>query len=134
MIQFDLVDQRATTPKQNGRIASLAEQRIFVTARDISKKLRKTGATVNERMSLEQSSSQMQLTFIKALVLTKVRRKNGLKIKQSYELETGDLFRQDNHSAKYSKRIGMKLARRKEDRGNCQVLDQVECSGLFFKS
>ena len=103
-------------------------------ARDISKKLRRTRATVNERMALERSSSQIQSTFIKALVLTKVRRKNGLKLKQSYELETGDLFRQDNHSAKYSERIGMKLARRKEDRGNCKVLDQVECSGLFFKS
>ena len=46
----------------------------------------------------------MQPTFIKATVLTKVHRKNGPKIKQSYELRTGDLFRRDNHSFKYSKK------------------------------
>ena len=33
--------------------------------------------------------------------------------KQSYELGTGDLFRRDNHSSKFSKRIDMELDRKK---------------------
>ena len=44
---------------------------------------RKTEATVNERTVLERSSSQIQSTFIKAMALTEVHRRNGLKIKHS---------------------------------------------------
>ena len=45
---------RATTPKQDEQIVSLAEQQTFVTARNIANKLRKTGATVNEGATILQ--------------------------------------------------------------------------------
>ena len=40
---------RGTTHKQDEQIVSLAEQQTFVTAQDIGNKLRKAGATVNEK-------------------------------------------------------------------------------------
>ena len=40
---------RETTHKQDEQIVSLSEQPTIVTDRDIANKLRKTGATVNER-------------------------------------------------------------------------------------
>ena len=41
---------QATTLKQDEQIISLVEQQTLVTARDIAHNLRKTGATVNEKM------------------------------------------------------------------------------------
>ena len=70
---------RGTTLKQDKQIVSLAKQQKFVTVRDISNKSTKTGATVNERTALEQSSSHTQSIFIKVIVFTEVHRKNCLK-------------------------------------------------------
>ena len=67
----------------------------------------------NDTTTFERSSSQVQLTLIKAIALPEVQRKNGFKIKQSYELGRGDPFRWDSHSCRYSERIGMELARKK---------------------
>ena len=44
---------RATTHKQDEQIVSLAEQQIFVTARDIANELRNIAATVNERITIQ---------------------------------------------------------------------------------
>ena len=50
---------QGTTLKQDEQIACLAEQKRFVTARDIANKLKKTEAIVNERTALERSRSQL---------------------------------------------------------------------------
>ena len=55
-------------------------------------------------------------------------------MKQSYELGTGDPFRRDNHSSRYSKTIDMELDRKREDRTNRQAFDQDEYLELFYKS
>ena len=57
MIQFDLVEYRGTTHKQDEHIVSLVEQLTFVTARDIANKLTKTGATVNERTKQQPNTT-----------------------------------------------------------------------------
>ena len=51
---------RGTTLKPDKQIVSPVEHQTFVTARDISNKSTKTGATVNERTAFEQSSSHTQ--------------------------------------------------------------------------
>ena len=50
---------RATTPKQDEQITSLAEQQTFVTIRDIANKLAKTGTTVNERIKIQRPLNEV---------------------------------------------------------------------------
>ena len=80
---------------QDEQIVSLAEQQTFVTAREIANELRQTGATVNERTMIQRRLSEAGVKYNRPLskpLITKVHRKTGLKIKQSYELGIGDLF------------------------------------------
>ena len=44
---------------------------------------------------------------------------------------TGDLFRWDNHSSKYSRMVGMDLARKKEDHTNRQHSSKVNTWDCF---
>ena len=65
---------------------------------------------------LEQSRSQIQSIYIKAIALTERRRKKQTQDKTKLRIgRTGDLFRQDNHS---SKELVWNLPGKKEDRTN----------------
>ena len=58
---------RATTPTQDEQIVSLVEQQTFVTVRDIANKLRKAGATVNERTMIQWHLNEAGVTCNRAL-------------------------------------------------------------------
>ena len=140
MIQFDLVEHGELLPNRMNKLFLSTKQQTFVTARDIANKLTKTGATVSNR-TIQQHLNDAAAKYnwpssSKSLRLPKCLKKivsNRLKMKQSYELETGDLFRQDNHSSKYSKGIGMELARKKGGRMSRQVFEQGERTEVVFQ-
>ena len=106
-------------PLYDEQIISLAKQQTLVTARDIANKLRKTGTTVNERTTIQrhlnETAAEHNRPLSKSLRLPKCIEnivQNGLKIAK---LRIGNRWSfQTRHL--FSKRIGMELARKREDR------------------
>ena len=58
---------RATTHEQDEQIGSLDQQQAFVTARDMVNKLRKTGATVNERTIIQRRLNEAEAKYNRSL-------------------------------------------------------------------
>ena len=59
---------RGTTPTRDEQIVSLVIQQTFVTARDIANKLRKTtGATVNERTTIQRRLNEVAAKYSQPL-------------------------------------------------------------------
>ena len=83
---------RATTAKQDQRIVSLAEEQTFITARDITNKLKRKQVVVSERTvqrRLNDAGAKYNRPMSKPL-LTEHHRDNRLKWAQDYEAANWD--------------------------------------------
>jgi transposase len=72
---------RATTPKQDEQVLSLADQQMFVTSRDIQNQLKRKGAEISERTvrrRLNEAGAKFSPPMSKPL-LTEGHQKNRLK-------------------------------------------------------